>query len=152
MVADCIDTMATAIKGGMAVFDLEDLELAYAPPYSSAKPPVNIAGYVAANVLRGDIEVIKWDDLEQIDREGVKIIDVRTKKELGLLGKIEGSLHIPIDELRDRVPELERAKSYVLYCALGQRSYIGHRILVQNGFDSKSLGGGYRIYRAAKAG
>ena len=97
-----IDVIATAIHGAMTVYDLEELELAYAPPYSSAKDPVNIAGFVAANVLKGDVRNIQWRELIDIDPETTVLIDLRNSVELKEAGKISCALHIPLPELRDR--------------------------------------------------
>jgi len=99
-----IDVLATAIHGAMTVYDLEELELAYAPPYSSAKDPINIAGFVATNILKGDIEIINWDDLGAINRNQTILIDLRNKDELDTAGGIEGALHIPLNELRKKAP------------------------------------------------
>ena len=133
-----IDILAAAIRGAMTVFDLEELELAYAPPYSTAKDPVNIAGFVASNVLKGDVIDIHWDELGEYDTEKYVLIDTRTKPELEALGTIEGALHIPLDNLRENLPSLDRDKTYFPFCAAGLRSYIGYRILVQNGFKAKT--------------
>ena len=145
-----IDVLATAIHGAMTVYDLEELELAYAPPYSSAKDPINIAGFVATNILKGDIETINWNDLSDINKNQTILIDMRNKDELDTAGGIEGALHIPLNELRQKLPELDKEKNYIPFCALGLRAYIGHRILVQNGIQSKNLSGGYKTYLGAK--
>jgi NADPH-dependent 2,4-dienoyl-CoA reductase/sulfur reductase-like enzyme/rhodanese-related sulfurtransferase len=145
-----IDVLATAIHGTMTVYDLEELELAYAPPYSSAKDPINIAGFVATNILKGDIETINWDDLSAINRDQTILIDLRNKDELDTAGVIEGAVHIPLNELRQKLPELDKEKNYIPFCAVGLRAYIGHRILVQNGIQSKNLSGGYKTYLGAK--
>lgn len=145
-----IDVLATAIHGGMSVFDLEELELAYAPPYSSAKDPVNMAGFVAANMLKGDLATINWDELARIDRTEHVLIDLRNRDELRISGSIEGAVHIPLDELRDRLGELDKAKTMIPFCAAGLRGYIAHRILVQHGFRSRNLSGGYRTYLGAR--
>ena len=145
-----IDVLATAIHGAMTVYDLEELELAYAPPYSSAKDPINIAGFVATNILKGDIENINWDDLAAINRNQNILIDLRNKDELDSAGVIEGALHIPLNELRQKLPGLNKEKHYIPFCAIGLRGYIGHRILVQNGIQSKNLSGGYKTYLGAK--
>ena len=144
-----IDVLATAIRGGMTVFDLEELELAYAPPFSSAKDPVNIAGFVAANILKGDVENIYWNELRDLKRNENVLIDMRGKEELDTEGMIEGALHIPLNDLREKLPELDKKRKYVPYCAAGLRSYIGHRVLVQNGFKSKNLSGGFITYAGA---
>jgi NADPH-dependent 2,4-dienoyl-CoA reductase/sulfur reductase-like enzyme/rhodanese-related sulfurtransferase len=145
-----IDVLATAIRGAMTVYDLEELELAYAPPYSSAKDPVNIAGFVAANILKGDLEIINWNQIGDLGRDRDVLIDLRNTDELDTSGVIKGALHIPLNELRKRLPELDKEKNYVPFCAVGLRSYIGHRILVQNGFRSRGLSGGYKTYLGAK--
>lgn len=144
-----IDVLATAIYGGMTVFDLEELDLCYAPPYGSAKDPVNMAGYVASNLIKGDLEKINWDQVEEIDHENEVLLDVRSRIEVKTSGTIEGAVHIPIDELRGRLGELDREKTYVAFCAVGQRSYLAYRILIQNGFAAKNLAGGFRTYLAA---
>jgi len=145
-----IDVLATAIHGAMTVYDLEELELGYAPPYSSAKDPINIAGFVATNILKGDIENINWDDLGGLNRNQNILIDLRNKDELDTAGVIEGAVHIPLNELRQKLPELDKEKNYIPFCAVGLRAYLGHRILVQNGFQSKNLSGGYKTYLGAK--
>jgi NADPH-dependent 2,4-dienoyl-CoA reductase/sulfur reductase-like enzyme/rhodanese-related sulfurtransferase len=143
-----IDILATAIRGSMTVFDLEELELAYAPPYSSAKDPVNVAGFVASNILNGDVRNINWDNMDDLDPEKDVIVDLRDKRELNETGIIPGAIHIPLAELRRRLSELDREKNYIVYCAVGLRGYLAHRILLQNGFKSKNLSGGYRTYSA----
>lgn len=144
-----IDVIATAIKGKMTVYDLEELELAYAPPFSSAKDPVNVAGFVAANILKGDLETVCWDELGELDLDQHIFIDLRTKDEITEHGSIPGSIHIPMDDLRDRLHELDREKTYVLFCAVGMRGYIAYRILSQNGYKAKSFSGGNAVYRHA---
>jgi rhodanese-related sulfurtransferase len=141
-----IDVLATAIRGSMTVLDLEELELAYAPPYSSAKDPVNMAGFAASNLLKGDVKNIYWSDIKGLDPEKDVLIDLRDKSELNSSGAIEGSLHIPLNEMRKRLPELDKEKNYILYCAVGLRGYLGHRILDQNGFKSRNLSGGFKTY------
>jgi len=141
-----IDVLATALRGNMTVFDLEELELAYAPPYSSAKDPVNIAGFVAANILKGDLENTHWHELEALDSSECVLIDLRTQKELEKIGVIDGAVNIPVDELRQNIDKLDKEKTYVLCCAVGQRAYIGHRILKQKGFQSSNLSGGFVTY------
>ncbi len=145
-----IDVIATALRGAMTVYDLEELELAYAPPYSSAKDPVNVAGFVAANILKGDMDHIQWGELPDLDEEDNILIDLRNKKELETSGVIEGAWHIPLDKLRSRLSELDREKHYIPFCAAGLRAYLGHRILVQNGLQSKNLSGGYITYLGGK--
>ncbi|MBW1801073.1 MAG: FAD-dependent oxidoreductase [Deltaproteobacteria bacterium] len=145
-----IDVLATAIRGGMTVYDLEELELAYAPPFSSAKDPVNIAGFVACNLLKGDVENIYWDELHHADMKENIFIDLRNKEELEESGTIPGALHVPLNDLRGKLESLSKEKAYIPYCAVGLRAYIGHRILAQKGFKSKNLSGGYRTFLGAK--
>jgi rhodanese-related sulfurtransferase len=145
-----IDVLACAMKAGMTVYDLEELELAYAPPYSSAKDPVNIAGYAAANILKGDAEQIVWSELPDLDPQKDVLIDLRNPPELLREGTIPGALHIPLPELRGRLPELDRDKRYVPFCAAGLRGYIAHRMLVQHGFRSRNLAGGFRTFKGVK--
>ncbi len=145
-----IDILASAIRYGKSVYDLEELELAYAPPYSSAKDPVNIAGYTASNYLKGDMDVIHWDEIESIDKDRTFILDVRDEEEREL-GYIEGSVNIPLGQLRDRINEVPRDKGIVVYCKMGLRAYIACRMLAQKGYRNiKNLSGGYKIYNAVR--
>jgi NADPH-dependent 2,4-dienoyl-CoA reductase/sulfur reductase-like enzyme/rhodanese-related sulfurtransferase len=143
-----IDVLATSIHGGMTVFDLEELELAYAPPYSSAKDPVNIAGFVASNLIKGDVENVYPQDLGIPDLKEHILLDLRSKAEIKQSGTIDGAVHIPVDDLRDQLKHLDKGKTYTIYCAVGQRAYLGYRILTQNGFRAKNLSGGYETYKA----
>ena len=145
-----IDVIATAIHGSMTVYDLEELELAYAPPYSSAKDPVNIAGFVAANILKGDVKNINWNEMIDIDPETNVLIDLRNADELEEAGWINGALHIPLPDLRERLPELDPAKNYIVFCAIGLRGYVGYRILSQKGYKTQNLSGGYKTFLGAK--
>lgn len=141
-----IDVIATAIHAGMTVNDLADLELAYAPPFSSAKDPVNIAGYVAGNVLRGEHKVISWDELQARDPGSVQLIDVRTAEEFEL-GSIPGARHIDVNTLRERLDEVARDKPVVIFCQVGLRGYLAWKILQQSGFsDVLNLSGGYKTW------
>ncbi len=144
-----IDVLATAIYAGLSVFDLEELDLCYAPPYGSAKDPVNMAGYVGSNLIKGDLEKINWDVVDNLDPEKEMLLDVRSRIELKTSGTIDDAVHIPIDELRDRLGELDKSKTYIAFCAVGIRSYLAYRILVQNGFKARNLAGGFRTYLAA---
>jgi len=140
------DVLAVAIRAGMTVHDLTELELCYAPPFSSAKDPVNMAGFVAENVLTGAVKVAHWRQLPAIlEGEGNLLLDVRTEGEVKK-GRIEGSLSIPLDSLRDRLDELPRDKTVYVHCHSGLRSYLACRILSQNGFDCYNLSGGWRLY------
>ncbi|WP_226085895.1 CoA-disulfide reductase [Mesobacillus sp. S13] len=139
-----IDVLATAIKGGMTIFDLPDLELAYAPPYSSAKDPVNMAGYAAKNIAEGLVETVQWHEINDILADGGYLIDVREPIERDM-GMIEGSVNIPLGELRDRLDELPTKEVYV-YCQVGLRGYLASRILIQAGFKVRNLDGGYKTY------
>jgi rhodanese-related sulfurtransferase len=138
-----IDVLSTAIKAGMTVYDLEDLELAYAPQYGSAKDPLNMAGFVAANILKGDVEVVHWHELDALNRDENVLLDVRTLNEVKQTGTIMDAMHIHVDELRDRLNELDRSKTYIAYCTVSLRGYIAYRILVQKGFRAKILSGGW---------
>jgi len=144
-----IDVLATAIKGGLKVYDLPNLELAYAPPYSSAKDPINMAGYVATNVLDGDVEIIHWDEVDQAIAEGELLLDVRNPKEVEK-GTIQGSLHIPLDELRDRIDEIPEGRRVNVMCQAGLRGYLATKILWMNGFTVRNLDGGWKTYSVAK--
>ncbi|HOO74766.1 MAG TPA: DsrE/DsrF/DrsH-like family protein, partial [Tepiditoga sp.] len=141
-----IDVISTSIKAGLRVEDLETLELAYAPPFGSAKDPVNIAGYVANNILKKDVEVINIEDLKT-DDDNYCILDIRTDEEQSL-GKIESeySLHIPLNDLRNRLDEIPKNKVIVTYCQVGLRGYLAYRILKNKGFNVKNLNGGFKLY------
>lgn len=141
------DVLAVAIRMKLTAYDLTQLELCYAPPYSSAKDPVNIAGFVIENLLENRVKQFHWHDVCNLARDGsIEIVDVRTREEIRN-GAIEGSVNIPIDELRSRIDELNKEKTIYVYCQSGMRSYIASRILMQNGFNAYSLSGGYRLYK-----
>ncbi len=141
-----IDVLAVAMRAGLTVRDLRDLELCYAPPFGSAKDPVNYAGFVASNALDGDVALFQPEHLDSIEADQV-ILDVRTTPEIEA-GAVAGSIHIPIDELRDRLDELPRDKELVVLCRVGLRGYLGCRILSQNGFRCRNVTGGYTTYTA----
>lgn len=142
-----IDVMATAIRAGLCAADLEEIELAYAPPFSSAKDPVNMAGYMIENIRAGLVKQYYWTDLENIpNEEGIVKLDVRTREEYSF-GHMADTLNIPVDELRERMGELKGAKKIYVNCQSGLRSYIACRILSQNGFDCYNFAGGYGFYR-----
>lgn len=141
-----IDVIATAIKGNLTVYDLPDLELSYAPPFSSAKDPVNMAGYVATHVANGDYAVMHYDEVDSYVSTGGYLLDVRTVTEFEA-GHIEGAINIPIDDLRQRLNEIPTDKEIVVYCQVGFRGYLGVQILKHNGFNLvKNLTGGYKTY------
>ncbi len=145
-----IDVLATALKAGMTVHDLADLELAYAPPYGSAKDPVDLAGMAAENVLDGDVKVIQWNEIAALDPKLTLLLDVRGPDERAK-GFIPGSIHIPLDELRARVGELPREREIVVHCHTGQRSYYACRLLTQSGFRARNLTGSYRTWNVARS-
>ncbi|MFX0022650.1 MAG: FAD-dependent oxidoreductase [Candidatus Hermodarchaeota archaeon] len=146
-----IDVISTVIQFNGTVFDLEELELTYAPPYGSAKDPVNMAGFVASNYLRNDMPIFHWHDFTDIRNNGSILLDVRTKDEFSARS-IEGSINIPIEELRDRIKEISNNKPIYVYCEVGYRSYLALRILLQSGFkEAYELTGGFKIYEMANA-
>ncbi|MFX1476894.1 MAG: FAD-dependent oxidoreductase [Promethearchaeota archaeon] len=145
-----IDVLSTVIKMGGSVFDLEELELTYAPPYGSAKDPVNMAGFVAANYLKQDMPIWHWHDFNNISENGGTLLDVRTKEEY-TARTIKGSVNIPIEELRNRLDEINQNKPIFVFCEVGYRSYLALRILLQNGFNAYELTGGYKIFEMANA-
>ena len=143
-----IDVLATAIRAGMKVTDLTELDLAYAPPYSSAKDPVNMAGFMAENIRDGLVEQWYYDDEPTLPRDGsVTLLDVRTAQEFAT-GNIDGFVNIPVDELRERAGDLDKDKPVYVICQSGLRSYIAARILAGRGFEVYNFAGGYRFYAA----
>ncbi len=142
-----IDVLAVAIQAGMTVFDLEEMELAYSPQYGSAKDPINVAGFVAGGLLRGDHPQV---DVEAVlaapAGESPYLVDVRTPQEYAD-GHIPGAVNLPVDDLRPRLGELPRDRQIAVYCQVGQRGYLATRILHQAGFDAVNVGGGYKTYR-----
>ncbi len=143
-----IDVISTAMQAGMKVSELAELDLAYAPPYSSAKDPVNMAGFIAQNVLNGTVKQFFYDDLSELENEDVILLDTRTSAEYER-GHADGfDINIPVDDLRERLCELDSSKSVYVMCQSGLRSYIACRILSQNGFDCYNFAGGYRLYES----
>lgn len=141
-----IDVIATAIQAGLTVEDLTELELCYAPPFGSAKDPVNVAGYVAGNVRKGEQEIIDWRTLKATDPQTVQLIDVRTAQEFEI-GTIRGARHIDLNTLRQHLGELDREKPVVVFCQVGLRGYLAYRLLKQSGFKNvRNLTGGYKTY------
>ena len=141
------DVYAVAIRANMTAYDLTNLELCYAPPYGSAKDPVNMAGYVIENTLTGKVDMIHWEDLEaaKADENGI-LLDVRTQGEVAR-GGIDGFINIPVDSLRERLSELDKSKTIYITCQIGLRGYIAARILSQLGYKCKNFSGGYRQYQ-----
>ena len=146
-----IDVLATALKGRMTVNDLAELELAYAPPFGSAKDPVNLAGMAAQNVLAGDVQLAQWNEIASLDPKQTILLDVRRQDERAK-GFIPGSIHIPLDEVRSRMDELPRDRKIIVYCQSGQRSFFACRILAQHGFRVRNLTGSYRTWGIATGG
>ena len=143
-----IDVLAVALRHGLTVYDLAELELAYAPPYGSAKDAVNIAGFVGQNILENRMPAFYPEDIASIDPARGVLLDVRTDSEHEQ-GSIPGSLLIPLDNLRDRLHELDKSKEIFVYCQVGLRGYLATRILVENGFTAKNLSGGYKTWSAS---
>ena len=146
-----IDELALVIKHQGTVYDLMKVEQAYAPPFSSAKDPVAIAGYVAEDMITGKTNPVYWRELRDIEMENKFLLDVRTQDEFAL-GSLPGAVNIPLDELRDRMSELPKDRMIYTFCAVGLRGYLAYRILTQHGFDKvRNLSGGLKTYRAATA-
>ena len=143
-----IDVLATAIRAGMTALELRELDLAYAPPYSSAKDPVNMAGFMIEDLESGKVRQFHWSDVEGLPRDGsVTLLDVRTEGEYRR-GHLNGFLNIPLDDLREHLDELERDKPVYVNCQTGLRSYLACRLLTQYGFACAHLAGGYSFYQA----
>ena len=141
-----IDVIATAIFAGLTADKLKDLELSYAPPYSSAKDPVNMAGFIIENMKNGIVGQFYYEDIPLLQkRDDVTLLDTRTVYEY-MRGHAEGFINIPVDELRERLAELDKSKPVYVMCQSGLRSYLATRILMQNGFDAYNFAGGYRLY------
>ena len=141
------DVFATAIRAGMTAKDLTELELCYAPPFGSAKDPVNMAGYVIENMMSGLVKTFHWHDIEKISKDpNAFLLDTRNPMEY-LAGTIPGFVNIPLDSLRDRLDEIPKDKTIYVTCQIGLRGYIAARILMQNGYDVYNLSGGYRLYQ-----
>jgi len=146
-----IDELALVIKHQGTVYNLMKVEQAYAPPFSSAKDPVAIAGYVAEDMITGKTNPVYWRELRDIEMENKFLLDVRTQDEFAL-GSLPGAVNIPLDELRDRMSELPKDRMIYTFCAVGLRGYLAYRILTQHGFDKvRNLSGGLKTYRAATA-
>ncbi len=143
-----MDVLAAAVRFGAKITDLTGLELCYAPPFGSAKDPVNMLGFVAENVVSGKINQFFWHDIEKLPSDGsVTLLDVRTKTEVQY-GKIEGFINIPLDSLREHISEIPKDKPVYVHCHSGLRSYIACRILAGSGYDCFNLAGGWRLYES----
>ena len=145
-----IDVVAVAIQAGMTVFDLEEAELCYAPQYGSAKDPINMAGFVAAGVVRGDHPIAHTSDLGSESDRASMVVDVRTDAEFNA-GHIPDAISIPLDSLRDRMHELPAERPIIVYCKVGQRGYMATRLLMQTGYNVRNLSGGYTSWLAAQS-
>lgn len=144
-----IDILATAIKGDLTIFDLPELEFTYAPPFGSAKDPVNMLGYAAMNVAEGLSHSIQWHELDEELAQGKILLDVRNEAEL-TNGRFKQSINIPLNQLRQRMGELDPNQAYIVSCHSGLRSYIAERILVQNGFKVQNLDGAFALYKTVR--
>lgn len=144
-----IDILAVALRGKMTVYDLENLELCYAPPYGSAKDPINFLGFVAANILKKDVLQFHTKDLATLKPNHI-ILDVRSNTEIQN-GIIPGAINISIDDLRNQLGQFSKDKEYLIYCQVGLRGYLACRILSQKGFKCRNLSGGYQTYLASQA-
>ncbi len=144
-----IEMLAMVVKNRGTIYDLMEIEHAYAPPFSSAKDPVNMAGFVAENILNGKVKIIHWRDAANTNPKKDILLNVNTKEEYEL-GSIPGSINIPVDSLRERLSELPKDKRIIVYCAAGLRGYVAYRILAQNGYENVyNLSGGYKTYSIA---
>lgn len=144
-----IDILATAIKGGLTIFDLPELEFTYAPPFGSAKDLVNMLGYAAINLSEGISDSIQWSQLKEAQEKGYQLLDVRNPEELAN-GRFPDALSIPLNQLRDRVSELDPTKAYIVSCHSGLRSYVAERLLKQKGFKVKNLDGAFALYKTVR--
>lgn len=144
-----IDVIGAAIKGNLTVFDLQDIEPCYAPPYNSAKDPVNMLGYYASNIIEGFIKTIQWYEIDKLDTEKSIILDVREDFEL-VTGGFENSIHVPLGQLRNRLTDIPKGKNIYVTCQVGLRGYVACRILEQNGFKCKNIDGGVKTYSYVK--
>jgi len=146
-----IDLLAMVITSKGTIYDLMEIEHAYAPPFSSAKDPVNMAGFVADNILSGKMTTIQWNDIAALEPDSVFLVDVRLPSE-HKSGHIPGSVNIPVDDLRNRLSELPTDKKIIIYCQIGLRGYLAHRILRQSGFDNVvNLSGGFKTWDVVTA-
>lgn len=148
-ITDIINLLASAIQRSDTVYDLQEIEHAYAPPYSSAKHPVNIAGYVGQNILENKLKTILWDEFEKANKSDLSIIDVRSKNEYEM-GHLDNAINIPVAEMRSRLGEISKDKKVILYCAIGYNGYLASQLLKGAGYDNVyNLSGGYKLYTTA---
>lgn len=149
MVDKRIDVLATAIRHKMTVFDLEELELSYAPPFSSAKDPVNYAGFVGANMINGDVKCVNWNEIDRLKEEGAVLLDVRTRGEYEM-GTIPGAINIDLNTIRDNLDRIPKGQKIIIFCQAGLRAYVGYRILANNGYKNiYDLSGGFKTWHYA---
>ena len=146
-----IDVIATLMKLKGTVHDLRELELAYAPPFSSAKDPVNMVGYTAENILSGQANVLMWHEMADLDLSQIALLDVRTAGE-NRRGSIPGATLIPVDSLREHIETLDKSKTYAIFCAVGIRGNIACQMMNQHGFKTLNLMGGFGFYDAVMRG
>jgi rhodanese-related sulfurtransferase len=144
-----IDVIATSIRGGITAPELADLELAYAPPFGSAKDPVNMLGYIAENMMSGLLKTAQWNEIQKYREAGYQLIDCRTPSEFGR-GAIPGAINIPVDEIRERVAEIKK-EPILVNCQVGQRGHTATMLLKELGFDATNLDGGYLTYSNSPA-
>ncbi len=143
------DMLAHILKHGETIYDMQEIEHAYAPPFSSAKDPVNMAGLVAENIIKGMVKIVHWDEIRNLNLKDITLLDVRTTDE-NALGTIEGSINIPLNTLRERLNDIPKEKKTIVFCGTGLRSYFATRVLMQSGFeDVYNLSGGYITYEHA---
>ena len=145
-----IDVLAVAIRAGLTVYDLQDIELTYAPPFGSAKDVLNQAGFVASNRLKGETRLCHSADIDAVDDNQI-LLDVRNPGELIKVGAIEGAINIPVDQLRERLDELPKEKEILIFCQVGLRGHVAYRMLVNHGFKARNLTGGFKTYQAVNA-
>lgn len=144
-----IDILATAIKGDLTIFDLPELEFTYAPPFGSAKDPVNMLGYAAINLAEGISDSIQWYQLKEEQKNGSQLLDVRNPGELAN-GRFPGAINLPLNQLRERISELDPTREYIVSCHSGLRSYVAERLLKQKGFKVKNLDGAFALYKTVR--
>lgn len=145
-----IDILSVAIRAGMSVYDLQDLELTYAPPFGSAKDLLNQAGFVASNWLKGETQLCHSEDIDKLTDEQL-LLDVRNPAELTKVGMIEGAINIPVDQLRQRLDELPKDREILIFCMVGLRGHVAYKMLTNHGFKAKNLTGGFKTYQLVNA-